>query len=154
MNEMEINKILCALRDEIFCETCPYNIESSECITDGCYFIHAANTIESLQAENAELKDALEKADNDRWISVGERLPDNGTYLCVRENAMYDTKHQSVSILCYAKRLKDVDAYDFKRCKHGGFYDYDSEWGYCEWDNITHWRPLPEPPTKEDKPHE
>lgn len=74
------------------------------------------------------------------WISVKYRLPDkDGEYLCC-------DKDKYIYILSFAKNLLYVDKYDFGRKKRSGFYDYDIEWGYCEWDEVTHWMPMPEPP--------
>lgn len=73
------------------------------------------------------------------WISVKDRLPKkNGDYLC------YDGNY--IRLLSFAKSLYSVDKYTFTNEHRSGFYDYDIEWGYCEWDEVTHWMPLPKPP--------
>ena len=80
-----------------------------------------------------------------KWISVKERLPDkDGAYLCCWKLS-YDDRY-CTHIYSFAKNLHKVDKYDFKGKKRAGFYDYDSEWGYCEMEGITHWMPLPELP--------
>ena len=64
------------------------------------------------------------------WISVDERLPDKfGKYLVYRKSH-------------YASYV-DILAYDTNRSV---WYFFDSEWGDCEVDNVTHWMPLPEAP--------
>lgn len=53
-----------------------------------------------------------------------------------------------VTILSYAKDLYKVDDFDFgkyKGKKHAGWYDYDSEYGFIEYDGIIAWQELPEP---------
>ena len=79
-------------------------------------------------------------------ISVKDRLPEDGSYLCVADVYRY----QVVCIKTYAKDLSKVSEEAFAKVFRGGWYDYDSEDGYYECDNVTHWMPLPEPP-KEDK---
>ena len=75
------------------------------------------------------------------WFSVKDRLPDeNGNYLCCWG------EHKSIVIFSFAKNLRKVDKYDFKGINRAGWYDCDSEWGYCERTNVTHWMPLPELP--------
>ena len=74
------------------------------------------------------------------WISVEEHLPrKNGKYLCCCDN-------KYIRILGFAKSLYSVDSYTFANEHRSGFYDYDHEYGYFEYDSITHWMPLPEPP--------
>lgn len=77
------------------------------------------------------------------WISVKDRLPKkDGRYLTWHKwynNDMYDVRY-------FAKCLEDVDDYDFYNRKHSGFYDYSSEYGHYEIDDITYWMPLPKPP--------
>ena len=75
------------------------------------------------------------------WTSVKDKLPDkDGDYLCCWG------ERKRISIYSFAKNLLKVDKYDFGRKKRAGFYDYDSEWGYGEMCDITHWMPLPELP--------
>lgn len=76
------------------------------------------------------------------WISVKDRLPKkDGTYLCC--HFFYGSYYTSVR--SFAKNLRKVDKYDFDTNK-SGWYDSDSEWGYYEVSNVTHWMPLPELP--------
>ena len=78
-----------------------------------------------------EWEDAIKKAiaalERDRWISVEERLPEQGKrYLVIRLDDV--TKTQFIDILWY-------DAHDlwWNRLYKGQY-------------NVTHYRPLPEPP--------
>lgn len=64
------------------------------------------------------------------WISVDERLPYKfGKYLIYRES------------LCAS--YVDILTYDTNQSI---WYFFDSEWGDCKVDNVTHWMPLPEAP--------
>lgn len=76
------------------------------------------------------------------WIPVSERLPEEEKqYLCVIETyrGLY------YKICRYAKDLYSVDEYDFLRKKGvGGFYMYDSPYGYVEINDIIAWMPIPE----------
>ena len=80
------------------------------------------------------------------WISVKDRLPEeNGRYLCyIVDGNGYQR------MLCFALNLETVDDYDFYHQNYAGFYDYDSEYGYFEYTDVTHWMPLPEPPFASD----
>ena len=80
-----------------------------------------------------------------KWISVKDKLPDkNGTYLCCW-NGHIGAK-PCISIYSFAKNLRKVDKYDFEGKNRAGWYDYDSEWGYGEMCDVTHWMPLPKLP--------
>lgn len=82
------------------------------------------------------------------WISVKDRLPDkDGKYLVVHTNVLGTEFY--ISTMKFALNIKKVDKYDFAGHARPGWYDYDSTWGYHEWDNITHWTPLPELPKGE-----
>ena len=80
------------------------------------------------------------------WISVKDRLPDEaGTYLCAEYSNQFN-KHY-IRVFKFTKNLYKVDSCDFKDEKGvSGFYDYDAEWGYSYFRNVTHWMPLPELP--------
>lgn len=83
------------------------------------------------------------------WISVKDRLPKkDGKYLCVYEGFIVGCKH--IEVLSYSKNLYKVDEYDFASFKgERGFYSYNSEWGYINKNDVTHWMPLPELPKGE-----
>ena len=66
--------------------------------------------------------DALEQ--NNEWVSVKDRMPEEG-----------------VDVLVYLNR-KSADV-DFVDRESGNFFYYDEG-------EVTHWRPLPEPPESED----
>ena len=82
-----------------------------------------------------------------KWIPVSERLPErNGRYLTCEKIC----GRQSIDILDFATDLYEFDAYEFTDKKgKGGFLYWDSECGYCESDDVTHWMPLPMPPKGE-----
>lgn len=79
------------------------------------------------------------------WIPVSERLP-NGEAERYLVAASLRALGLRVSICCYTDNLEEVDEYDFKDEKRGGFYYYDYEYGYCEMSGVQYWMPLPEPP--------
>jgi hypothetical protein len=84
-----------------------------------------------IDALRAELKAAKER---DRWIPVGERLPEKDAH-----------------VLFYEARFRDT---------HLGWYEADEsvwrtydEGNQIDDENVSHWRELPQPPTeKEEKP--
>lgn len=79
-----------------------------------------------------------------KWIPVSERLPEKrGDYL-VTQKATF-TDYVYISVAGYALNLYDVDEYDFADKKRSGWYEYDSEWGYRELDDVIAWMPLPQP---------
>ena len=82
-----------------------------------------------------------------KWISVKKTLPNvNGTYLCVFDG--WDGRSY-IKTASFTTNLEKLDEYDFKGEKRPGWYGYDSEWGFFEYDSITHWMPLPELPKEE-----
>lgn len=93
---------------------------------------------------------ALQAQLNDGWISVEERLPTKsdldatGRVLAIDFKTLYGLPRYS-SILGYSPNRKEV--YEYEESMTGaGFYDYNSEYGYCGVNDITHWMPLPQPP--------
>ena len=78
-----------------------------------------------------------------KWIPVTERLPeDRELVLCFKKGAF----GWRVEILSFAQSLEAIDPLDFEGQNHSGFFNYDSDVGYYELHDITHWMPLPEPP--------
>lgn len=71
-----------------------------------------------------------------KWTNVKDRLPNkNGKYLCVEQFL----------------GEKDIHIYSFTSefpfDNRPGWYEYDSEYGFHEVCNVTHWTELPELPT-------
>ena len=82
-----------------------------------------------------------------RWIPVTERLPEKGgQYLVFRQYFGSGGR----DVICFTKDGRKVDDYDFRERWENVWYDYDSEYGYCVTDSVTHWMPLPEPPKDGD----
>ena len=53
-----------------------------------------------------------------------------------------------VDIAYFTKNLYKIDHYDFSEYKgkrKAGWYTYDSEYGYVEYDDVLAWQELPEP---------
>ena len=93
-----------------------------------------ANSIEIVKQEAEQY--------NNGWIPCSERLPDNDKkeYIVQKTNGF-------IYILGFTKDAYKLSRYDFaeyKGKKKQLFYDYDSEYGYTEWE-CEAWRPLPEP---------
>ena len=102
-----------------------------------------------------ELKEALDMAikaleQEPKWIHVSERLPEkDGEYLVTVSS--FCGLPQRIEVLSFATDLHKIDEYDFPEHKCG-FYDYDSEWGYLEVDDVLAWMPsLPEPYKEESE---
>lgn len=81
--------------------------------------------------------------DSTPWISVSENPPKDGTYLVTKK--IYGKS--VIDIVSYARSLYIVDKFDFADKKgKGGWYDYDSEYGYYEvTESIIAWQELPKP---------
>jgi len=85
-----------------------------------------------------------------KWIHISERLPEkDGEYLVTVSS--FCGLPQRIEVLSFATDLHKIDEYDFPEHKCG-FYDYDSEWGYLEVDDVLAWMPsLPEPYKEESE---
>lgn len=95
-----------------------------------------------------EIKKELFKMDNlenqNKWIPVSERLPEKeGCYFVTRRFAV---EHIQVDIRGFTKNLYHIVDYELTDRKDmSGWYEYDSEYGYLEDENVIAWMPLPEP---------
>ena len=84
---------------------------------------------------------------NKEWVCVKDRKPNkNGGFLC-------QDSHGYIVIYNYSDNLYKLDSFDFYNKKNskdkGGFYDYDSEYGYYEIENVEYWMELPEKAKRE-----
>ncbi len=86
-----------------------------------CWEGHA----EGCRARFQKLLDAYPK-----WISVEERLPENGRVLCVRKSEAFP-----------GQRYVYILTADHGEFRDGAIFTADG--------NVTHWMPLPEPPKEE-----
>ena len=117
---------------EAICGTCSdeYTYDKEHYKNCNCYKDGKCPDIEALEA--------LPSADAE-WIPCNERLP--------KENARYlvQMSYGMMQVLSWANVLEKVDDFDFYNEKHGGWYELDSEWGYCERHEVIAWMPLPKP---------
>lgn len=72
------------------------------------------------------------------WISAKRPPEKDGDYLT-------RLRHGGMKVMGFTHDLRKVDDYHFRK-KKPGWYEYDSEWGFYERNDITHYMPLPEPP--------
>lgn len=81
------------------------------------------------------------------WISVKDKLPDkDGSYLvCVKSLFYYG---RCMSIVNYTLNYQ-YDDFNRDLIGRAIWYQYDSEYGDFERDDVTHWMPLPELPDEE-----
>ena len=76
------------------------------------------------------------------WISARTPPNDEGEYLVyVRWN-----NHDFFHIASYSHDLSELSKECFGEERRGGFYCVDDEMWYFEYDDVTHWMPLPDPP--------
>ena len=134
-----IEKILERLQEErelSYADFSRYVDEVSPCL-DAEYddFFHRG-----LERASRLVKEVAEEY-NGGWIACSERLPedDKKQYIVQKTNGFID-------ILGFTKDAYKLDRYDFaeyKGKKKQLFYDYDSEYGYSEWE-CEAWQPLPD----------
>lgn len=112
----EIKMALEHCRTGVRCAGCPYSGDGIANCWDN--FTHDLIVyIQQLEAQQP------------RWISVGERLPEDGQKIIA---AFYDN----------GGRVVDQARYN------NGEFDFAS-WAYVCGDNVTHWMPMPLPPEEE-----
>ena len=100
-----------------------------------------------LIANGVRLEEKQATSDENKWIPVKERLPEEDGYYLVAKKIFNNSILQEV--LSFAKDGRKVDKYDFHREWKNVWHYYDSEWGHITVDSVTHWMPLPEPPKGE-----
>lgn len=108
---------------------------------DTIYREDALDALEWKWAGKAAIDAIKDLPSAQQWISCTERLPDTeGRYLCTQ----LLSGDPYIMVYSFSLDLYDIDEYDFPN--HGaGWYDLDSEYGYCEESNVVAWMPLPEP---------
>ena len=78
------------------------------------------------------------------WNKYPETVPPNdGKYLVV---VFLNSCYRVIDICNFASNLRKADKYSFPNERRAGWYQYDSEWGYFERSDITHWAELPPMP--------
>ena len=74
------------------------------------------------------------------WINVNEVLPSkSGIYLVYLSDGRQ-------KIMGFTESLMELEPYNFIVDK-SGWYMFDSDYGIFEVQNVTHWMPLPQPPS-------
>lgn len=82
------------------------------------------------------------------WIPCSERLPkEDGEYLITLRWGDYPN---SVETLLFTNDLSSVDRVGYAGEKRPGWYEYDSDYGCYEIDNVIAWMPRPKPYKPED----
>ena len=78
------------------------------------------------------------------WISVKDRLPEkDGQYLCFTVDKLDHAGDEVIlTFSLNPNELSPVFDEDRKPC----WVDFDTEVGFWEVKNVTHWLPIPEPP--------
>lgn len=77
------------------------------------------------------------------WIPCNERQPEeDGKYLVTIE---WRDNHFIVETLYFVNDLSSVDEVGYAGEKRPGWYEYDSDYGCYEIDNVIAWMPRPEP---------
>ena len=90
--------------------------------------------------------DAIEELSKPQWIPVTERLPEDGQQVLTLYTLKTIPPCSRHRILFFSINLESVCEFEFEGENHSGFYACDSEYGFYEVHDITHWMPLPEPP--------
>ena len=95
----------------------------------------------TIKALAIDIVNELAEEYNNGWIPCERELPkeDRKIYIVEKTNG-------SIDILGFAKDAYKLSKYDFaeyKGKKKPIFYDYDSEYGYIEWECVA-WMPLPQ----------
>lgn len=141
--------------EEAPCSACGL-MEDENCIS--ALMMKAAEAIADLcgkyfasEADNINLTGWLaEEHAKHLWIPVKERLPEINCRVLVAEKPYCKNTVSWLETACFSPNLEIVDHFDFEGENRPGFYEYDSEAGYYEITNVTHWMPLPKPPKPED----
>lgn len=103
-----------------------------------------------MDCRNPMMRDAMEllKKKQYDWISVKDRLPEEPGYYLTASDAPAGFP-KLIRILMHVKDLHKVDPCNFRGKHRPGWVDWDDEYGYYEYDAVTHWMPLPNPPEGE-----
>lgn len=80
------------------------------------------------------------------WISVKDRLPENGGLYLVCCESLIKGGNDTVWMVRFTPKYKGI----FLEENKAYWYETDHEFGDIDvTEHITHWMPLPEPPKKE-----
>ena len=96
-----------------------------------------------------EAADAIEELCKPKWIPVTERLPEDRQRVLAISLPKIRPRSSYYRLVYFSENLESVDSLEFDGQNRCGFYYYDSDYGFCEADGITHWMPLPDPAESE-----
>ena len=142
---MTVNKIIYRSDDITFCAD---KCDRKTCMRHKSNIMHKDIPHSFANFKNTDycpLEKEVKKSDtySGPWVSVKDRLPSmEGCYLTRWE--YYESSGYKVA--SFTKNLKEVDDYIFDDRDRPGWYVYDSEWGFVEEREITHWMPIPKIP--------
>ena len=96
----------------------------------------------------AKLDEIADIIKEHEWISVKDRLPEDKTNcLCFSNSHGYSSLHM---LTFYKKHRYECSSKNY----FNKFWAYDSENGDFSYDDITHWRALPQPPQDTQEAHD
>ncbi len=95
------------------------------------------------------LKELKQLREQTRWIPVSEKPPKDNQRCLISTRGIIPAKSHCC-MATYSTNLYEIDKFIFNNKKNvPGFYGYDDEYGYYEYDNVDAW--MPEPPSYQGK---
>ncbi len=119
------------------------NEQAIKIIKQNCYVFNPLdfdNTTRINRALDVAVE-ALKQEQNTEWIPSSKPPKQDGVYLVTRRSFNRD----KIEVLSYANNLRYIDDCNFWNIERAGWYAYDNEYGYIEYDGVTAWCELPKP---------
>lgn len=136
ISRTELDRIIHLLHTECAYDMPSFDSKNGYKVIPTRYHKGYQQSLIDLESRIAELPSA--------WIPCSERLPDKAGEYLVTHGSNLDG-YRRVGIKMYSPNLHNVDKFDFPNKKRPGWYDYDSEYGHYEWNDVIAWMLLPEP---------